>query len=375
MDYYKKYNLKEVINASGKMSILGVSKYSENVIKAQKFGGQHFFEMEELVQKTGQYIAKLVNAEDSTIVSSASAGIAQSVAAIIGKGSHYHLYHPYTDKVTKREIILPKGHNVDYGTPVETMIELGGGKVVEAGYANMCSSQHIESMITPETAAILYVKSHHTVQKSMLSIKEALRVAHEHQLPLILDAAAEEEVVTYVSMGIDLVIYSGAKAFEGTSSGIVFGKTELIEWVRLQSKGIGRAMKIGKENILGLATAIEEYIAQDNESAEQMKHRLAPLVEELNSIEGIACSVAQDKAGRAIFRAKLVVNAEAPLDAGQLVEELKAGNPAIYTREYEVNNGIIEFDIRAVNKEELFKIGTRVKEIVALYGKEGKIHE
>ena len=214
MDYYNVYDLKEVINASGKMSILGVSTYADSVIDAQKFGGQHFFEMEDLIKKTGHYIAKLVHAEDSTIVSSASAGIAQSVSAIIGKGSLYHLYHPYTDKITKREIIVPKGHNVDYGVPIETMVELGGGKVIEAGYANMCTDQHIESMITEETAAILYVKSHHTVQKSMLSIKEALQVARTHNLPLILDAAAEEDLFSYVSLGVDLVIYSRAKAFE-----------------------------------------------------------------------------------------------------------------------------------------------------------------
>ena len=179
VDYYNVYDLKEVINASGKMSILGVSTYADSVIDAQKFGGQHFFEMEDLIKKTGHYIAKLVHAEDSTI-------------------------------------------------------ELGGGKVIEAGYANMCTDQHIESIITEETAAILYVKSHHTVQKSMLSIKEALQVARTHNLPLILDAAAEEDLFSYVSLGVDLVIYSGAKAFEGTSSGLVLGRADLIEWVRLQ---------------------------------------------------------------------------------------------------------------------------------------------
>ena len=50
------------------------------------------------------------------------------------------------------------------------MVQQGGGKVVEAGYANMCTPEHIEMMITEQTAAILYIKSHHTVQKSMLTI-------------------------------------------------------------------------------------------------------------------------------------------------------------------------------------------------------------
>lgn len=84
MDLYKKYDLKEVINASGKMTILGVSKVSEEVLAAQKFGGQHFFEMSELTLKTGKAIAQLIGAEDAIVVSSASAGIAQSVAAFIG---------------------------------------------------------------------------------------------------------------------------------------------------------------------------------------------------------------------------------------------------------------------------------------------------
>lgn len=172
-----KLGLKQVINASGKMTILGVSKVSEGVLTAQRFGGEHFFEMSELAVKTGAYLAKLLQVEDAQIVSSASAGIAQSVAAVIGQGSSFHLYHPYSEKIQRREIIFPKGHNVDYGTPVEVMVQQGGGQVVEAGYANMCSVDHIAQMISPQTAAILYIKSHHTVQKSMLSVKETAQVA------------------------------------------------------------------------------------------------------------------------------------------------------------------------------------------------------
>src|SRR5699024_9382726 len=145
-------------------------------------------------------------------------------------------------RISKREIIVPKGHNVDFGAPIGTMIELGGGKVVEAGYANMCRADHIEDMITENTAAILYVKSHHSVQKSMLNVSDTVEVAKEHNIPLIVDAAAEEDLSIHIKTGADLVIYSGAKALEGTSSGIVLGKKEYIEWVRMQGSGIGRAM-------------------------------------------------------------------------------------------------------------------------------------
>ncbi|RXU79781.1 SelA-like pyridoxal phosphate-dependent enzyme, partial [Enterococcus faecalis] len=90
MNSYEKFHLKEVINASGKMTILGVSKVSEAVLAAQRFGGEHFFEMSELSVQTGAFLADLLKVEDAQIVSSASAGIAQSVAALIGKGSLYH---------------------------------------------------------------------------------------------------------------------------------------------------------------------------------------------------------------------------------------------------------------------------------------------
>lgn len=359
---YEKFKLKEVINASGRMTILGVSKVSENVLAAQKFGGENFFEMSELSIQTGAYLAKLLKVEDAQVVSCASAGIAQSVAALIGEGSVYHAYHPYTEKVTKREIILPKGHNVDYGTPVEVMVQQGGGQVVEAGYANMCSSEHIEMMITDQTAAILYIKSHHTVQKSMLSVAEAATVAQKHKLPLIIDAAAEEDLFKYIEAGADLVIYSGAKAIEGPSAGLVIGKKEYIEWIRLQGKGIGRAMKIGKENILGFTQAVEEYVKNGSETGASMRARLAPFIEKLNTIPNLEAKVVQDGAGRDIYRASIKVSG--PKSAKEVIQELKAKSPAIYTREYQANNGIIEFDIRSVNEAEMNKITKRLQEMM-----------
>ncbi|WP_415594171.1 DgaE family pyridoxal phosphate-dependent ammonia lyase [Liquorilactobacillus ghanensis] len=356
LDLYRKYRLKNVINASGKMTILGVSKVPTDVVSQQKFGDENFFEMSDLVIKTGKYLANLLNAEDAVIVNSASAGIALAVAAVIGKGQLYHVYHPYDNRYIQREVIMPKGQNVDYGAPEELMISLGGGKLVEAGYANMCKSDHLEMQITDQTSAILYVKSHHAVQKSMLSISEAVKIAHEHNLPLILDAAAEEDLNKYLKLDVDIIIFSGAKALEGPASGLVYGKKKYINWIRMQSHGIGRAMKIGKENILGLAAAIERYLKVGPESGKSMQKRLSPFLKNLNQIPYINAREVQDAAGREIYRAAVTVSNDSPNSAIKIVEELKNGDPAIYTREYRVNEGIIEFDIRAVQQNEMEKI-------------------
>lgn len=347
------------------MTALGVSKYVDKAIEAQVFGGQNFFEMDQLSINTGQYLAKLVGSEDAQIVSSASAGIALSVAALIGRGSEFHLYNPYDSRYDQREVIVPKGHNVDYGAPVQTMVELGGGKVVEAGYANKCTPDLVEDMITNKTVAILFVKSHHTVQKSMLTVEEAVKVAKKHQIPLIVDAAAEQDLTKYLKAGADLVIYSGAKALEGTSSGIVLGSKKYIEWVRLQANGIGRAMKIGKENILGLAAAIEHYLEVGPETGESMKKRLLPFIDRLNEIPNIKAAMVQDIAGREIYRAQVTLTDDSGLDAREVMQQLKSGTPAIYIREHQINNGILEFDIRSVNQDEMILIEKSLKEIVS----------
>jgi L-seryl-tRNA(Ser) seleniumtransferase len=69
------------------------------------------------------------------------------------------------------------------------------------------------------------------------------------------------------------LIYSGAKAIEGPTSGLVIGKTQYVEWVKRQSMGIGRAMKVGKEGILGLTCAIEHYLTASKESGERWWRR------------------------------------------------------------------------------------------------------
>lgn len=75
-----------------------------------------------------------------------------------------------------------------------------------------------------KTVAIFYVKSHHAVQKGMLSLPEIIEISKENNIPIIVDAAAEEDIQKYIQMGAELVIYSGGKAIEGPTSGFICGK-------------------------------------------------------------------------------------------------------------------------------------------------------
>ncbi|MWP61256.1 DgaE family pyridoxal phosphate-dependent ammonia lyase [Gilliamella sp. Pas-s25] len=366
-DVYSKYNLKRVINASGRMTILGVSTPRPEVVDTVLHGLNEYFEIKDLVDKTGQYIAKLLKVENAVVVSCASAGIVQAVAGLIIKDDRDLLFNLHSsDKYVPREIIVPKGHNVNFGAPISTMVSLGGGIVVEAGYANECKPEHIESLINPDTAAILYVKSHHCVQKSMLSVAQTAVIAKKYNIPLIVDAAAEEDLQTYYQQGADLVIYSGAKAIEGPTSGLVIGRQKAVEWVKMQSQGIGRSMKVGKEGILGLTKAIELYLTEpQKETGQQMVGKMTSFIEKLNELHGISATVVWDGAGRDIARAEIAFDASViGKTAIEMVDLMKQGEIAVYFREYKANEGKVDADVRSVTSAQLDIIYNKIKNII-----------
>ncbi len=370
MNVYEKYSLKPVINASGKMTILGVSKTDSEVCEAIIEGSTNFFVMKDLLDQTGVYIAKLLNVEAAYCVGSASAGIAQAVASLVCEDRLHDILTLHRNKDSmKREIIIAKGHNVNYGVPVEVMIELGGGKVVEAGYSNECKPEQIEAMITDQTVGLIYIKSHHCVQKSMASIIEYVKIARKYGLALIIDAAAEEDLLKYYDLGGDIVIYSGAKAIEGPTSGLVIGKKKYIDNLKLQNQGIGRAMKIGKEGILGLTKAIELYESKQVGQIEVMKYKVNKLIDLFSNEDKVIAKMVQDSAGREIYRCELCF--AKGINVKELVNDLKEGEIAIYTRDYLANIGKIELDVRSVENDELVIIYQRVKALLS-GGKYGK---
>lgn len=355
-------DVQRVINCSGRMTYLGSSTLSEEVIEAMNYGASNYFDMNELIREAGKKIAKHAGADDGFITCGASSGIVISVAAVITKGNPLEIRKIPNSATEKNEILLQMGHNVDFGAEIAQMITLGGGKPVLAGVSNKCEKDVFEASVSEKTAAILYVKSHHAVQDGMLSLEDVISVAKAKAVPLIIDAAAEEDFKKYLALGADMVIYSGAKAFGGPTSGCVVGNQMYIDWCYQQSKGVGRPFKVGKETIMGLYEAIEEYADKAAHSDEDF---FAPLENYLKSLQGIKVSKIPDSMGRAIVR--LRVSPDKSLtgkSAVEIVDMLKNGNPAIYTRSHHASSGYFEFDPRPMSKRDIPVIIEKLKAIL-----------
>ena len=273
MNIYEKIGLQKVINASGRMTILGVSVLSDKSTEGFKEGSQNFVVMEDLMNKAGEIVSGYTKAEASCVTSSASAGIAIAAASLITKDNLTMAENLHILNTDKREIIIQKGHVVNYGAPIKTMIELGGGKLVEVGQSNLTSEENITGNINENTVGIFYVKSHHSVQKGMLSLEKTIEIGKKYNIPVVVDAAAEEDLEKYVAMVTDMVIYSGSKAIEGPASGFITGKKELIKNCKLQYKGIGRAMKVDKGVIKSLLSALEQNSKKDEARIEKKKKK------------------------------------------------------------------------------------------------------
>jgi D-glucosaminate-6-phosphate ammonia-lyase len=92
-------------------------------------------EIDRLVDRTGERVSRFTGAEDSYITSCASAGIAIAVAAAITRGDQARGDADAGQRGMANEIVMLRGHNVDYGAPITSAIRLGGGRVVEVGQA------------------------------------------------------------------------------------------------------------------------------------------------------------------------------------------------------------------------------------------------
>lgn len=366
MSIYQDIGLKRVINCCGRVTLLGVSTLSDDVARAAVAGGQSYVVIEDLIDRAGEIISQYTGGEESCVASCASAAICLTVAGLISKGKKSIIDRLPDSAGLPNEIVLQKGHSIEFGGPMTTMLRLGGGVPVEAGTVNEVVPEDVEEAINEKTVAVLYVKSHHCVQKGMLDIATMRDIAHRHQLPLIIDAAAEEDFRKYIAMGADLVVYSGAKALEATTSGFVTGKKEYIAYAKKQYHGIGRPMKIGKEGIMGLLKALDRYENKDREKeVKENVEKVRYLCDEINRIPGLKAVQIQDEAGRAIYRARVTVDtAVSDKKIEDINRELRAGDPIIYCRTEFLNLGELDLDPRPLCEGDKELIVSRLKEIM-----------
>ena len=352
---YSALDLPRVINASGKMTALGGTAQSDAVAEAQRLAAQHHVDLDALRAVAGKQIAGRTGAEAATVTTGAAAGIAIGVAAMITGADRAKVEQLPDTNGLADEIILQAGHDVSFGARITQMIRVGGGRPVLVGSRESVTPGDLSRAISDRTAGLLFVQSHHTRQRNGLTLDQLVNVGRDSGLPVLVDAAAEADLTTYIAQGADLVTYSGGKAIGGPTSGFIAGRTALIEACELQNLGIARAMKVGKEQIIGLLSALDRYPSEPT-----WPDRVHRLETALQGLPDAVIGRAADLAGRDIERVAL---RSAPERLRTLAESLRSGDPVIYTRNHQLEEGLMLFDLREVKDEDVDRLAERVRQL------------
>lgn len=352
-----------VINASGRMTALGGCTLSAAVLDAMERAAGSYFEMERLHTWASAQLAEFAGAEDARVVGSASAGIVLSVAAVVAGTDPVRIRAlPHAGEAESR-IAIQAGHLIDFGAEIAQMIRLGGGSVVPVGSINQVHRRDLDAVLRTRPAGFVFVQSHHAVQKGMVALDACVEAAHAAKVPVIVDAAAESDLGQFVRLGADLVIYSGSKDLLGPTAGIVVGRRALVDAVRAQSPGVGRAMKVSKEAIAGMVEAVLEHATVNPAPRRAEEHRfVAQLVEALQAVPDATALAVRETLRPGIERAEIRFHGSGAAErAGRLTAHLRAWRPPVWTRNHRLSEGVVAFDPRPLSAADVDVIEAALK--------------
>ena len=265
---YNALGVKKIINAAGTYTVYGGSLISPEVINAMEVASQNFVDIDELIKKTGKYIAKLVDSEAALITAGAAAGLTLSAAACMAGSKQKDIKALPNTEGMKNEIIIMRCHR----NPYDDAMILAGAKLIEIGNAIETHPWELEAAIGEKTAAVAFFVQSEMLEAS-LPLTKVIEMSHAKNIPVIVDAAAElpplENLKKFTGMDADIVLFSGGKDFRGPqSSGLMLGKKDIVDICRLHGyphHAIGRPMKLDKETIMGFVNALELYLKENHQ--------------------------------------------------------------------------------------------------------------
>lgn len=347
MATFESLGIKKVINASGNNSRLGSSILSQEVLYAMNEASKVYVNMNELHMRCGEFIAKVTGAEAGLVTSGGSGGLLLSAAACVtGTNIALMLELPQTSK--GKEIIIQKGHRTGYDQAIRT----SGVSLIEVGIPYLTYPEQIENSINENTVAILFTFGETVNRNGEVPLKDVIKIAKKHKIPTIVDGSLINYPFTRIkdcmAMGVDLLVTSGGKHIFGPpGTGFLCGKKDLVEACRLQagpSYGIGRPLKVGKEEIIGLITALEIYLKKDHDAEHQKwDKKIHYLVSELNKLNNIEATQTEfDEVDRPVPRARLLFEERnIKQNAYEIVKNLQYGEHPIWVQEFSLRKGVI----------------------------------
>jgi D-glucosaminate-6-phosphate ammonia-lyase len=393
---YERFGVRTVINATGTLTRAGGMIVEPEVMDAMREASEHFVRIEDLQEAAGRVIARVTGAESGYVTCGASAGLTLAVAACVAGMDVARMDRLPDTTGLKDEAVVQRAHRNAY----DHAVRLAGVKLVEVGTLGFPGAGgtwpwQIEAAITDKTAAVLWPVMD---SRGTVPLPEVCRIAHAHNVPVIVDAAAAlppaENLRRFVADGADVVVFSGGKAVGGPQpTGILAGRRAIVESIALQNQdmdvfaetwtyrerylesgilagpphqGMGRGFKVGKEEIVGLLVALERYVARDHAAEQARWDQTAEwMAGELRNIPDVRVEVTKT-AHRPAPQIRVELDERARrMSAFELINRLVDGDPPILVGQGAAGQGAISLSPMTLREGHAEAVVERLTAILA----------
>ena len=325
---FTKIGVRPIVNARGTYTIISGSCSLPEVKQAMFEASQYYVQMDEMMAGIGAEIATHMGAPSAIVTCGCEAAIAlATVACMCGTDPELSQSYPYHK--AKTQVIIPtySRNQYDFG------VRMSGPEIVEVE-----TDDQLRSRLSDQVAMI-YVFSGPRAFKEPLSIKTICAMAKEKNVPVFVDAAAEEPIVPNIHFGAGatFVGYSGGKCMRGPqAAGVLLGPKDLCAaafWNAAPHHNWGRALKVGKEEAMGMLAAVRQWYKRDHEA--EQKQWMEWMQFTANALKGIPSLTTTiegpdaDLSNRAPVLALKWDAAQVGITGAELVEVLDKGTPRI----------------------------------------------
>jgi uncharacterized pyridoxal phosphate-dependent enzyme len=359
---YASLGVKPVINGVGVVTVLGGSIMPPEVVRAMEEASRYFIPLPELEKKVGARIAELLKAPAAMVTCGAASAIAVGAAGCLSQGDPAKLRQLPNREGIRFEVIQQKSHRSGY----EHQMELCGAKIVTVE-----TRKELEAAINEKTGMMFFLNK--AEPNGEIKSDEFVKIGKERGVPTMNDAASDatpkENLWKYTKQGFDLVIFSGGKALRGPqASGLLLGRKDLIE-ASLPAMspfgGIGRGMKVGKEELCGLLAAVERYLKVDHEAEyRELEARVASIRAALKGVAGVQTDRHVPAIANEVPHVTVQWDESARgFSAQQVSEKLLAGDPPIHVQR--PGKGQLLISVWMMRGDEHKIVGRRLRQILS----------
>jgi len=336
MTIYDELGVRTVVNAATTLTVVGGSLMPDEVLEAMRSAAGAYVDMHELQAAAGAHLAELTRNEAAYVTSGCAAAVTLATLAAITRGDPDAIARMPAGDGLPVEVVVHAAHRI----PEDRAIELAGGRIVEIGTLERTAETELDAALSERTALVVWVAGSH-LPAGALDLETTVRIAHGHDIPVLVDAAAQlpppSNLWHYTrDLGADAAAFSGGKGLRGPqASGLLVGTASFIEAVRANGSPharLARPMKVGKEEIAGLVRAVELYLATDHEAqARAWAEIVAGWVRDLGMVNGLTLeALPTNEAGQPIPRARVSVDAaRTGVSAEELRRRLWDGDPRV----------------------------------------------